>query len=356
MDLMEEIVMSKQLKRFKLSELRPHPLNKKIYGDIGNSEKCMELMKKISTYGYRNKIIVNENGVIISGHRRFMALKELAKTYPEFSEIECEVRHYDSEIEEALDLVMCNVKFREQTREQKLREGEIVYEVEAAKRKEKSFNETNTENTQELRDIVAKIIGWGAGGASAGRDYSRGRSALKEADRLRENGEMKIADMIVTQINRCSAKSAYNVAFKVDLEKLSPITMKGLCSGQIKGSTKSLPLKAEFRKITEENLNADDSVKSIITKADLDEVVREYNAQSRGEIEVELPEMNQGRFLEDVEGAMAEFRNKFAQCMLDKRGIINLEDDEKERLNRIMTKFVDDFKKDQKIIMEGCLR
>ena len=79
--------------------------------------------------------------------------------------------------------------------------------------------------------------------------------------------------------------------------------------------------------------------------------VQEYNAQSRGEIEIIIPEMDKGYVSKTLETAMREFKNKVAQCMTHQREIINLDDDEKVRLNRIMTKFIEDFKKDKKWYM-----
>ena len=50
---------------------------------------------------------------------------------------------------------------------------------------------------------------------------------------------------------------------------------------------------------------------------------------------------------------MREFKNKVAQCMIHQREIINLDDDEKIRLDKIMTKFIEDFQKDKNIILGG---
>ena len=251
---MEEMNVNteKQFKVFKLIDLKPHPRNKTIYGDE-NNEKLEQLVRLIKEHGLRERIIVNDNGTIISGHRRFEALKIL-----EYTEIECEVRHYENEIEELRDLVMCNVGRRQQTRVQQLREGEAIREVEAWKARQRSnlnlMQFTDTEQSSysvekgETRDIVAKIIGWGTGGKNSGKDYSLGRSALKEADRLREEGNEDLANIIITQINKRGAHAAYDFAFKVDIDELNDATMAGLRSGQISGRANTLPLKAEFDK------------------------------------------------------------------------------------------------------------
>ena len=85
----------------------------------------------------------------------------------------------------------------------------------------------------------------------------------------------------------------------------------------------------------------------------MEETVREYNAQSRGEIEIIIPEMDKGYVSKTLENAMREFKNKVSQCMIHQREIINLDDDEKIRLDKIMTKFIEDFQKDKNIILGG---
>lgn len=359
--------MGKQFKIFQISELKSHPRNQTIYGDEESDDTFLELVQLIRKHGLRTKIIVNENGTIISGHRRFRALQKLG-----YSETECEVRHYDNEMEELRDLVVCNSGRRQKTRVQQLREGEAIYEIESWKasiRQKAVLNNslvtersslTREDEKGETRDIVAKIINWGSGAKSSGKDYSLGRSALKESDRLRKEGNTDLADIIVTQINKRGAHAAYDLAFKVDIDKLNDVTMAGLRSGQISGRANTLPLKPEYDKSPKRE---DDTKKVIttftknenttITRADLEETVQEYNAQSRGEIEITIPQMEKGYVSKMIESAMRDFKNKVAQCMTHQREIINLSDEEKARLNKIMTKFIEDFEKDKKYITGG---
>lgn len=361
--------MGKQFKIFQISELKPHPRNRTIYGDEDVDDTFSELVQLIRKHGLRTKIIVNENGTIISGHRRFRALQKLG-----YSETECEVRHYDNEMEELRDLVVCNSGRRQKTRVQQLREGEAIYEVEswkATQRQESGKNQyslkdqssvslCNNEEKGETRDIVAKIINWGSGAKSSGKDYSLGRSALKESDRLRKEGNTDLADIIVTQINKRGAHAAYDLAFKVDIDKLNDVTMAGLRSGQISGRANTLPLKPEYDKSPKKEGDTKKVITTFtknenttITRADLEETVQEYNAQSRGEIEITIPQMEKGYVSKTIESAMRDFKNKVAQCMTHQREIINLSDEEKVRLNKIMTKFIEDFEKDKKYITGG---
>lgn len=362
----------KQFKVFKLTELKPHPRNKSIYGEKEDDEAFAELVNLIKEHGLRTRIIVNENGLIISGHRRYRALNELG-----YTEIECEVRHYNNEMEELRDLVVCNSGRRQKTRVQQLREGEAIYEVESWKASQRQATSTGganptlrnkgaeAESKGETRDIVAKIISWGTGTKGSGKDYSLGRSALKESDRLRKEGNTDLADIIITQINKRGAHAAYELAFKVDIEKLNDTVLAGLRSGQISGRSNSLPLKPEFEKSVkkkeelistiadEKAVNVSAQNKREITMEELEETVREYNAKSRGEIKIVIPEKEKGYISRTLEKAMTEFRREVAQCMTHQREITRLDEEEKARLNRIMTKFIEDFQKDKKYITGG---
>lgn len=61
------------LKKLKLSLIKPYENNNKIHNDF----QIEEIAKSITEYGYRSPILVDENNVIIAGHARFEALKKL---------------------------------------------------------------------------------------------------------------------------------------------------------------------------------------------------------------------------------------------------------------------------------------
>ena len=282
-------------------------------------------------------------------------------------------------MEELRDLVVCNSGRRQKTRFQQLMEGEAIYYVEEWKSNQRIIAAQNNKAAKELssltgneekgqtRDIVAQIISWGSGTKSSGKDYSLGRAALKESDRLRKEGDTDLADIIITQINKRGAHAAYDLAFKVDIENLNDATMAGLRAGQISGRSNILPLKQEFVKKPkkEESVKQTEKIEKTenpsirrigntsLTMEDLEETVREYNAQSRGEIEIVIPEREKGYVSKTLENAMSDFRRKVAQCMTHQREIMKLDEEEKVRLNRIMAKFIEDFQKDKNYITGG---
>jgi ParB-like nuclease domain len=62
-----------------LCNLRPHPLSIKLYGD---SEPDAALIESIRQVGIQNPIIVNEEGEILSGNRRYKAYRLLHEADP----------------------------------------------------------------------------------------------------------------------------------------------------------------------------------------------------------------------------------------------------------------------------------
>ena len=68
---------------FKVSEIKPHPKNSEIY-DLSNIN---DLVLSIDEVGLLQPIIINRNNQILSGHRRFEAIKIL-----EWDKVEVEVK------------------------------------------------------------------------------------------------------------------------------------------------------------------------------------------------------------------------------------------------------------------------
>lgn len=85
-----------------INELRPHPRYSEFYDDI-TGEKWEEFLESIKTDGIIKPIIVTTEKVIISGHQRVRACKELGIT-----EITCDIRTYDNEDDILLAMLLSN--------------------------------------------------------------------------------------------------------------------------------------------------------------------------------------------------------------------------------------------------------
>lgn len=100
------------MQQINIDELKPHPRNTEFFDDI-DGEKWEELLESIRKRVKENKrgniepIIITQDKIIVSGHQRVRAFKEL-----NIPTIEAEIRIYSSEDEVLLDLLESNVRRR----------------------------------------------------------------------------------------------------------------------------------------------------------------------------------------------------------------------------------------------------
>ena len=100
------------MQQINIDELKPHPRNNELLDDI-RGEKWEELLESIRKRIKDNKrgniepIIITQDKVIVSGHQRVRAFKEL-----KIPTIEAEIRIYKSEDDVLLDLLESNIRRR----------------------------------------------------------------------------------------------------------------------------------------------------------------------------------------------------------------------------------------------------
>lgn len=149
--MVEEIILDPEL-------LKPNPLNIEIYG---NEPIDQDLLDDIEGNGQQVLIVIDENNMIISGHRRWAVLKKLGIP------ARCERKTYQNDTEKEQALLSFN-KQREKTYTQRLREAsklEAIVKTQSNLRKiSKLKQSTDTpilaeRETGETRDIVAQSIG-----------------------------------------------------------------------------------------------------------------------------------------------------------------------------------------------------
>ena len=101
------------MQQINIKELKPHPRNNEFFDDI-TGEKWEELLnsirKRIKDHkrGNIEPIIITQDKIIVSGHQRVRAFKELG-----IPTIEAEIRIYDSDDEILLDLLESNIRRKE---------------------------------------------------------------------------------------------------------------------------------------------------------------------------------------------------------------------------------------------------
>jgi ParB-like nuclease domain len=96
---------SKDFVEIEISKLKSDPVNKTVYGE---EEPDMDLVNSIQEKGLLEPIIIDDNNVIVSGHRRWLALKYLATTDNKWMKIKCLLMHFENERERALRIIEFN--------------------------------------------------------------------------------------------------------------------------------------------------------------------------------------------------------------------------------------------------------
>jgi len=179
-------------------ELRPHPLNKEIYGD---ETADPDLVESIHNKGILETLVIRDDNVILSGHRRWVAAKAL-----NLDKIPCRVLTFSDPLDEKEALIEFN-RQREKTFSQKMKESDhlLVIERERAKARQGTRSDIVATLPQsdmaKSRDIVADKVGL------SGRTFDKARTIW---DKAKEGDEQ--AGKLIKEID--TGKKAVHTAFK----------------------------------------------------------------------------------------------------------------------------------------------
>ena len=156
-----------------VTRLKPHPLNRKIYGDEAPPADFIESVRR---HGIMMPLAIKEDGTIISGHRRWQAALALGmETVP------VQIVGYADDLDEREAIIEFN-RQREKTFSQKMAEAEELEAVERerARRRQAEAGKANLptvsagnvstthEDKGRTRDKVTAAVGLGSG-----RTYDR---------------------------------------------------------------------------------------------------------------------------------------------------------------------------------------
>lgn len=81
-------------------DLKPHPLNKEIYGEE-NADP--DLIESIRTKGILETLVIRDDNVILSGHRRWLAAKAL-----NLEKVPCRILSFSDPLDEEESLIEFN--------------------------------------------------------------------------------------------------------------------------------------------------------------------------------------------------------------------------------------------------------
>lgn len=94
------------MQQIDIDELKPHPRNNDFFDDM-SGEKWSEFLESIKSRGVIEPIVITPDKVIVSGHQRVRACKELG-----IDTVMCDVHTYNNEDEILQDLLETNIRQR----------------------------------------------------------------------------------------------------------------------------------------------------------------------------------------------------------------------------------------------------
>lgn len=182
------------IKSVAVSMLKEHKVNRLLYGD----GEVRDLIESIEDVGLLQPITVTQDNIILSGHRRVKAVRQLG-----WDMIDAEVvDNIPAEADQIERLIASNV-YREKTNEMKMREAKALADA----------RPKGVRGQGATRELVGKAVG------ISGRSVDRGIKVIDAVDKLRENGDTKKADELVKKMNSSIYSALKEVEEPLDKEE-----------------------------------------------------------------------------------------------------------------------------------------
>lgn len=199
------------------NDLKPHDINHVLYGD---EDVDLTLVDSILQKGQLEPIVITDDNIIISGHRRWLALKYIndnelqiqvrnendSTDYKSEAFIEMQVRcvvvHFDNEKSKILAIIDYNKRREKRSSQyyQEIKHLHTIYDTEALQ-KIKSNLKNNPNQYVDLTDLSKRKK----------KDYRKENPGINDAeiiDKLHKSGEIKEEDIIKGKMYEDAKKEA----------------------------------------------------------------------------------------------------------------------------------------------------
>jgi site-specific DNA-methyltransferase (adenine-specific) len=192
----QETKNTKQFETVKIGSLHEHPKSKELYGN----DDVADLVESIKKYEMRQPLKATKGNVIIDGHRRWRAAKELV-----WDSVPVEyLDKFASDEEETTAILLYNQQ-RVKTNEQRVHEANEWLEIESAQaeKRQKSGqrldlgdNSRKGKESGRAKDIVAKRAGIGTH-----KPFEDGRKAVNHIEALETANKLMAAKGLRKELN-----------------------------------------------------------------------------------------------------------------------------------------------------------
>ncbi|CAB1252018.1 ParB domain-containing protein [Ruminococcaceae bacterium BL-6] len=200
------------MQEINVNELRPHPKNDYFFDDM-EGQKWTEFLESVKTSGIIEPIVVTQDKVIVSGHQRVRACKELR-----IQKILTEIRIYDSEDQVIKDLIETNIRQRGDISSSSLKMGRIICELERiynvkSGRPEKTSDIVGNKNQED----IAKELGMSVDSLN---NYKKLTTLIPELQDMVDTGSLttSVASRILARLSPTDQKNLILTYGKDEIE------------------------------------------------------------------------------------------------------------------------------------------
>lgn len=315
-------------KIMKVSDLKPHPKNEEIYG---HSEEISDLVEKIKRSGQVHTLVVTSKGVVLAGHRRLRACKELG-----IEEVNVEVVDFDTP-EQEVEYLIDNNATREKSEVQRAREAQELKKVEmilAKKRQSDNGGDKKSEKyksdvpilahancaeTQKgkARDKVAKTLGY-----KSGQEADRAITTLNRIDELRKAGHDEDAELVTDVMNNRGISAAHSLAKNIDNIRLSEEEKEDVRSGR--KSPNAFIRKKEERKEQKPEEKFEESSEKVKALEDALLAIQKRYHDYLLEFQEDVKWLSDKAFYRDDEDVSGKTHSELQNCLEKFKGISNV--------------------------------
>jgi ParB family chromosome partitioning protein len=201
------------MQEININELRPHPKNDYFFDDM-EGQKWTEFLDSVKTSGIIEPIVVTQEKIIVSGHQRVRACKEL-----NIPKIMAEVRIYDNEDKVIKDLIETNIRQRGDISSSSLKMGRIICELERIYGISKGNNQhTNNVGFQKTQKDVADEMG--IDNMESYRNYKKLTTLIPELQDMVDTGSLttSVAGRIIARLSPTDQKQLILTYGKDEIE------------------------------------------------------------------------------------------------------------------------------------------
>lgn len=140
------------MQQINVNELISHPRNTEFFDDM-SGDKWKEFLESVKSRGIIEPVVVTQNKMIVSGHQRVRACKELG-----IESVICKVQIYDDEDQVLQDLLETNIRQRGDVGGSAKKVGLRIKELERLYGIEHGNNQNRTSNNFKSQEDIAEEL------------------------------------------------------------------------------------------------------------------------------------------------------------------------------------------------------